>query len=150
MSEIRNYICPICGMPMHKEEQVCSQCSDKIQWGESIIEYCIDHGGIWHNYEIKKPMIENKEYDICILKDNWYSGAETFIWKSTKFVDGDFEHDIDECVVSWFEPTYEIYSNNVLNLTRRIIEHIAETSGVSLEVAKGIYYSALATVMGRE
>ena len=110
MSDIRNYICPVCGMPMDKEQQVCSQCFHKVKLGESITNYCAKHGGIWHNYEIEKPMVEDKSYDVCILKDNWYSGTETFIWQSTKFVDSDFEHNIDECIVSWFEP---LEGNNV-------------------------------------
>lgn len=140
MNEIRNYACPLCGMPMGKEQQVCSQCSDKIKWGESIEEYCFEHGGKWYNYEIEKPTISGIKYKICIVTDCW-NGMQGFSYRNEKFVDNDFKHGLSESIVSWFKPSDEIYFDNIQKMNRRIIEHIAETKGISLTAACNEYYN---------
>lgn len=116
MSEIRNYACPLCGiplcgMPMNKEQQVCSECSHKIKLGESIIDYCAKHGGIWHNYDDEKPTVCGN-YKVCIATDSW-NGMQSFSYRDKLFVDNDFIHNLSESIVSWFEPQE---SNNDLSL----------------------------------
>ena len=111
MSEIRSYICPVCGMPMDKEQQVCSQCFHKVKLGESITNYCAKHGGIWHNYDDEKPAVCGN-YKVCIATDSW-NGMQSFSYRDKLFVDNDFIHNLSESIVSWFEPQE---SNNDLSL----------------------------------
>lgn len=103
MSEIRNDVCPICGMPMNKEQQVCPDCSYKIKLGESIDDYCAKHGGIWHNYEIEKPMIEGVAYKICVTTYSW-NCTQSQSYRIENFVNDGFKHSPSEKIVSWFEP----------------------------------------------
>lgn len=117
MSDIRNYICPVCGMPMSKEQQVCSQCSYKIKWGESITNYCAKHGGIWHNYEIEKPMVEGIKYKICVVIDSW-NGMQNFDYRNKKYDNGNFECSLSECVISWFEPQENNSKASLINFLK--------------------------------